>query len=48
MNEAYLRLVGSSHANWAGRGHFFGACAQAFDAMDKSLALVGSPVAQTQ
>ena len=28
VNEAYLRLVGSSHANWAGRGHFFGVCAQ--------------------
>jgi RNA polymerase sigma factor (TIGR02999 family) len=28
VNEAYLRLVDSSHANWEGRTHFFGVCAQ--------------------
>jgi RNA polymerase sigma factor (TIGR02999 family) len=28
VNEAYLRLVHSSQANWAGRSHFFAVCAQ--------------------
>ena len=28
VNEAYLRLVDSAHANWEGRTHFFGVCAQ--------------------
>ena len=28
VNEAYLRLVDSSHANWESRTHFFGVCAQ--------------------
>ena len=28
VNEAYLRLVDSSHATWEGRTHFFGVCAQ--------------------
>jgi len=28
VNEAYLRLVDSAHANWEGRAHFFGVCAQ--------------------
>jgi len=28
LNEAYLRLVHSSHPNWEGRSHFFGVCAQ--------------------
>src|SRR5215472_955168 len=28
VNEAYLRLVDSSHASWEGRTHFFGACAK--------------------
>jgi RNA polymerase sigma-70 factor, ECF subfamily len=28
VNEAYIRLVDSSHANWEGRTHFFGVCAQ--------------------
>jgi RNA polymerase sigma factor (TIGR02999 family) len=28
VNEAYLRLVDSSHATWEGRSHFFGVCAQ--------------------
>ncbi len=28
VNEAYLRLVGSTQANWEGRTHFFAACAQ--------------------
>src|SRR5215469_8126631 len=28
VNEAYLRLVDSSHASWEGRTHFFGVCAQ--------------------
>ena len=28
VNEAYLRLVHSSHASWEGRTHFFGVCAQ--------------------
>src|SRR5579863_5227698 len=28
LNEAYLRLVDSAHANWEGRTHFFSVCAQ--------------------
>jgi RNA polymerase sigma factor (TIGR02999 family) len=28
VNEAYLRLVDSAHANWESRTHFFGVCAQ--------------------
>ena len=28
VNEAYLRLVDSTHANWESRTHFFGVCAQ--------------------
>jgi RNA polymerase sigma factor (TIGR02999 family) len=28
VNEAYLRLVDSSHASWEGRTHFFGVCAK--------------------
>ena len=28
VNEAYLRLVDSAHANWESRAHFFGVCAQ--------------------
>jgi len=28
LNEAYVRLVDSAHANWEGRTHFFGVCAQ--------------------
>jgi RNA polymerase sigma-70 factor (ECF subfamily) len=28
VNEAYLRLVHSAHANWESRTHFFGVCAQ--------------------
>jgi RNA polymerase sigma factor (TIGR02999 family) len=28
VNEAYVRLVDSAHANWADRTHFFGVCAQ--------------------
>ena len=28
LNEAYLRLVASPHADWEGRTQFFGACAQ--------------------
>jgi RNA polymerase sigma factor (TIGR02999 family) len=28
VNEAYLRLVHSSHTGWEGRTHFFGVCAQ--------------------
>ena len=28
VNEAYMRLVDSSHANWESRTHFFGVCAQ--------------------
>ena len=28
VNEAYLRLVDSSHASWESRTHFFGVCAQ--------------------
>jgi RNA polymerase sigma-70 factor, ECF subfamily len=28
VNEAYLRLVDSEPANWEGRSHFFGICAQ--------------------
>jgi len=28
VNEAYLRLVDSAHANWDSRTHFFGVCAQ--------------------
>jgi RNA polymerase sigma-70 factor, ECF subfamily len=28
VNEAYLRLVDSARANWEGRTHFFGVCAQ--------------------
>jgi len=28
VNEAYLRLVDSSHAGWEGRIHFFAVCAQ--------------------
>lgn len=28
VNEAYVRLVDSSHANWESRTHFFGVCAQ--------------------
>lgn len=29
VHEAYLRLLGSSQVGWTGRGHFFGAAAQA-------------------
>src|SRR5262245_37885437 len=29
VHEAYLRLVGSTDVQWKGRGHFFGAAAQA-------------------
>ncbi len=29
VNEAYVRLVGSSDPGWQGRGHFFAAAAQA-------------------
>jgi RNA polymerase sigma factor (TIGR02999 family) len=29
VHEAYLRLVGSGDPGWSGRGHFFGAAAQA-------------------
>ncbi|HEV2177516.1 MAG TPA: ECF-type sigma factor [Terriglobia bacterium] len=29
VNEAYLRLVDSAHANWQNRIHFFAVCAQA-------------------
>lgn len=29
VNEAYLRLVGDGHVQWADRRHFFGAAAQA-------------------
>ncbi|MDX2115478.1 MAG: sigma-70 family RNA polymerase sigma factor [Planctomycetota bacterium] len=29
VHEAYLRLVGQPDAKWSGRGHFFGAAAQA-------------------
>jgi len=29
VNEAYLRLVDSSHANWQNRAQFFAVCAQA-------------------
>jgi len=28
VNEAYLRLVDSSHSNWEDRAHFFGVCAR--------------------
>lgn len=28
VNEAYVRLVDSAHANWENRAHFFGVCAQ--------------------
>ena len=28
VNEAYLRLVDSTHASWESRTHFFGVCAQ--------------------
>jgi RNA polymerase sigma factor (TIGR02999 family) len=28
VNEAYVRLVDSAHANWEGRAHFFGVCAR--------------------
>jgi RNA polymerase sigma factor (TIGR02999 family) len=28
VNEAFLRLVDSAHANWENRTHFFGVCAQ--------------------
>src|SRR5579884_1547100 len=28
VNEAYVRLVDSAHANWENRTHFFGVCAQ--------------------
>jgi RNA polymerase sigma factor (TIGR02999 family) len=28
VNEAYVRLVDSTQANWENRTHFFGACAQ--------------------
>jgi RNA polymerase sigma factor (TIGR02999 family) len=28
VNEAYVRLVDSAHANWESRTHFFGVCAQ--------------------
>jgi RNA polymerase sigma-70 factor (ECF subfamily) len=28
VNEAYVRLVDSAHANWENRSHFFGVCAQ--------------------
>jgi len=28
VNEAYVRLVDSSHASWESRAHFFGVCAQ--------------------
>jgi RNA polymerase sigma factor (TIGR02999 family) len=29
VHEAYLRLVGNQQQQWAGRGHFFGAAAEA-------------------
>jgi RNA polymerase sigma factor (TIGR02999 family) len=29
VHEAYLRLIGSDEPSWSGRGHFFGAAAQA-------------------
>jgi RNA polymerase sigma factor (TIGR02999 family) len=29
VHEAYLRLVGEQSAGWSGRGHFFGAAAEA-------------------
>ncbi len=29
VHEAYLRLIDSNEADWSGRGHFFGAAAQA-------------------
>lgn len=29
VHEAWLRLVGSGHEHWNGRGHFFGAAAEA-------------------
>jgi RNA polymerase sigma factor (TIGR02999 family) len=29
VHEAYLRLVGDGEQNWSGRGHFFGAAAEA-------------------
>lgn len=29
VHEAYLRLVGGTEINWSGRGHFFGAAAEA-------------------
>ncbi|MCP3916435.1 MAG: sigma-70 family RNA polymerase sigma factor [bacterium] len=29
VHEAYLRLVGSESPSWSGRGHFFGAAAEA-------------------
>ena len=29
VNEAYLRLVDSAHADWQNRIHFFAVCAQA-------------------
>ena len=29
VHEAYLKLVGSADPGWSGRGHFFGAAAQA-------------------
>jgi RNA polymerase sigma factor (TIGR02999 family) len=29
VHEAYLRLVGTAHASWENRAHFFGAAAQA-------------------
>ena len=29
VHEAYLRLVGATEVDWSGRGHFFGAAAEA-------------------
>src|SRR2546427_10185538 len=29
VHEAYLRLIGSDNPHWNGRGHFFGAAAEA-------------------
>src|SRR5262245_45783391 len=29
VHEAYLRLIGDTRVDWNGRGHFFGAAAQA-------------------
>ena len=29
VHEAYIRLIGTESPNWSGRGHFFGAAAEA-------------------